>query len=147
MGSTFTLEMPCFTDPAPTAGSSAAIASPGEHRRILVVDDNADAAESLAVLLRLDGHHVSVAHNGVDAVSLAARTAPTVILLDSGLPGMDGYEVCRRLREGGFREAKIIAMTGYGQERDRRRSEDAGFDAHTVKPVAIDDLKELLRTP
>lgn len=145
-GSTFTLEMPCYSDSVAGGGVTGGTARlPVAAQRILVVDDNADAAESLAVLLRLEGHQVEVAHNGTDALCLAARTTPTIVLLDIGLPGMDGYEVCRRLRETGLGDARIIAMTGYGQERDRRRSAEAGFDAHTVKPVAIDELMTLLQ--
>jgi signal transduction histidine kinase len=113
-------------------------------RRILIVDDSRDAAESLAMLLSLSGHHVLVSHHGEEALRLAASERPEVVLLDIGLPGIDGYEVCRRLRQGGLDSAQIIAMTGYGQERDRQRSKDAGFDTHTVKPVELDHLMELL---
>jgi CheY-like chemotaxis protein len=116
----------------------------GPPRRILVVDDSKDAAESLAMLLSLSGHQVMVAHDGVQAIAMAAAERPEVILLDIGLPGMDGYEVCRRARQGGLTDALIIAMTGYGQERDRQRSKDAGFDTHTVKPVELNHLLELL---
>ena len=113
-------------------------------RRILIVDDSRDAAESLAMLLSLSGHQVALAHDGVQALEAVAADRPEVILLDIGLPGMDGYEVCRRLRQGGLDDALIIAMTGYGQERDRQRSKEAGFDTHTVKPVELDHLMELL---
>ncbi len=104
-------------------------------RRILVVDDNEDAAESLAFLLRRDGHDVMIANDGVMALEMTAREHPAVVLLDIGLPGMDGYEVCRRIRAQGLVDAQVIAMTGYGQERDKQRSREAGFDTHTVKPV------------
>ena len=113
-------------------------------RRILVVDDSVDAAESMAMLLRLRGHEVDVAHNGFDALKLAADASPSVVLLDIGLPGMDGYEVCRRLREDGMSKTRIIAMTGYGFEQDRQRAKEAGFDVHTVKPVPFADLVKLL---
>jgi len=96
------------------------------------------------MLLSLSGHQVMVAHDGMQAVAMAAAERPEVILLDIGLPGMDGYEVCRRARQGGLTDALIIAMTGYGQERDRQRSKDAGFDTHTVKPVELSHLLELL---
>jgi CheY-like chemotaxis protein len=112
--------------------------------RVLVVDDNADAADSLAMLLRLEGHDVSVAHDGFRALEIAAEEKPTVVLMDVGLPGMDGYEVCRRFRQQGHANARIIAMTGYGQERDRQRAKSAGFDAHAVKPVEFADLAKLL---
>ena len=113
-------------------------------RRILVVDDNRDAADSLAILLRLGGHEVTVAHDGYQALELASSQRPAVVLLDIGLPGMDGYEVCRRLRDLGLGNSRIIAMTGFGQDRDRQRSAEAGFDLHTVKPVAIEGLMTIL---
>lgn len=118
--------------------------SAARARRILVVDDNRDAAESLAMLLQLNGHTLHIAHDGLEALNATQEYRPEVILLDLGLPGLDGYEVCRRLRQQGFTSTRIIAMTGYGQERDRRRSEQAGFDTHTVKPVEIDQLEKLL---
>jgi signal transduction histidine kinase len=125
--------------PVPAPGAAGQLS-----RRILVVDDNRDAAHSLALLLRLHGHDVSVAYDGPNALSRTSERNPEVILLDLGLPGMDGYEVCRRLRQSGFTSTRIIAMTGWGQDRDRRRSEEAGFDTHTVKPVDIDQLERLL---
>ena len=113
---------------------------------ILVVDDNVDVAESMSMLLRFRGHAVFVAHNGVDALQLAENISPAVVLLDIGLPDLDGYEVCRRLRLSGLRNARIVAMTGYGLERDRQLAEAAGFDVHCVKPVAYADLVKLLST-
>jgi signal transduction histidine kinase len=115
-----------------------------QPRRILVVDDNQDAAESLAMLLRLSGHDVMVAHDGHQALAIAAIERPAVVLLDIGLPGMDGYEVCRRARLQGLADAQIIAMTGYGQDRDRERSREAGFNSHTVKPVELEELMQLI---
>jgi len=144
-GSEFLIRLPCLLEPAiagPAAEPPARRAIP--PRRILIVDDSRDAAESLAMLLSLSGHQVLVSHHGEEALSLAAAERPEVVLLDIGLPGIDGYEVCRRLRQGGLDGALIIAMTGYGQERDRQRSKDAGFDTHTVKPVELDHLMELL---
>ena len=113
-------------------------------RRILVVDDKHDAAESLAMLLRLHGHEVLVANDSRTALEIAAEARPSVVLLDIGLPEMDGYEVCRRLRQQGMTDAQIIAVTGYGQEQDRQWSYEAGFDAHTVKPVDIGEVLKLL---
>ena len=112
-----------------------------------MVDDNRDSAERMAMLLRLRGHEVAVAHDAQRAIELAAEIEPAVVLLDIGLAEMDGFEVCRRLRAQGMEDAQIIAMTGYGQERDRQRSMEAGFDAHTVKPVAIEDIATLLAAP
>ena len=112
--------------------------------RILVVDDSRDAAESLSKLLRLGGHEVLIAHEGEHALHLAATQQPAVVLLDIGLPGMDGYEVCRRLRQSGLTRALIVAMTGYGLERDRQRSQESGFDTHLVKPVPPHELLKLM---
>jgi CheY-like chemotaxis protein len=113
---------------------------------VLIVDDNKDAAESMALLLRLAGHDVRVVHDGPAALEAAASSPPEVVLLDIGLPkGMDGYDVARGLRaRPAMRCALLIVMTGYGQEEDRRRSREAGFDAHLVKPVDPDALRELL---
>lgn len=122
----------------------AASAAPGPSRRVLVVDDNRDAADSLAALLRMSGHEVSVVHDGASGLEVAATELPGVVLLDIGLPGMDGYEVCRQLRATHKQNMRIIAMTGYGQERDRARAKEAGFDTHTVKPVDYATILELV---
>jgi signal transduction histidine kinase len=114
-------------------------------RRVLVVDDNRDAADSLAMLLRLLGHEVGTAHDGMAALDAARAFVPEVVLLDIGLPNMDGYEVARRLRqEPALSGALLVALTGYGQEQDRRRSLEAGFDIHLVKPVDPDELEAIL---
>jgi PAS domain S-box-containing protein len=114
-------------------------------RKILVVDDNIDAARSLAALLEMSGHTLSVAHSGADALHLATVEMPEVVLLDIGLPAMNGYEVARRLRElPGMAPCRVIAITGYGQESDKRSAADAGFDAHLVKPVDYTQLVEIL---
>jgi CheY-like chemotaxis protein len=111
----------------------------------MVVDDNRDAAESMAMLLELWGHEVVCAHDGPSALEMSTRYRPQVVLLDIGLPGMDGYEVAAHLRElpQGAR-AVLIAITGYGQTEDRQRSRIAGFDHHLVKPVAPETLHGLL---
>ena len=112
---------------------------------MLVVDDNGDSAESLALLLALAGHETHVAHDGPEALTRADALRPDAVLLDLGLPGLSGYEVCRRLRvEPWAREIPIIAITGWGQDDDRQRSKDAGFDAHLVKPVVFAELTALL---
>jgi signal transduction histidine kinase len=147
-GSTFVVRLPCRVSvpgAAPAAVDEPPAGEPGTAPRILVVDDNRDSAESLAMLLRLRGHEVLVAHDGPKALELAARERPRILLVDIGLPGMDGYEVCRRVREMGLTDARIIALTGYGQERDRRRAQAAGFDHHAVKPVAMPDLTRMLQ--
>jgi signal transduction histidine kinase/CheY-like chemotaxis protein len=115
--------------------------------RVLVVDDNADAAESLAVLLRMSGHEVEVAYNGPTALEAADSFRPEVVLLDIGLPELDGYEVARRLRENPRTQAALlIAVSGYGQDTDRDRSREAGFAHHLVKPIDFADLRALLPT-
>src|SRR5207247_813584 len=112
--------------------------------RVLVVDDNVDAAESLAVVLRAVGHTVRTAHNGPAAIGAAAALRPAAVVLDIGLPGMDGYAVAQALRRGPSAGALISALTGYGQDEDRRRSKEAGFDHHLVKPVDPMELTDLL---
>jgi CheY-like chemotaxis protein len=114
-------------------------------RRILVVDDNVDAADTLALLLRLMGNDVRTAPDGPAALAAAPAYRPDVVLLDLGLPRMSGYEVCRRLREGHFANGPlVVALTGYGQDEDRRRTREAGFDRHLVKPVNPDELRDVL---
>ena len=112
--------------------------------KILVVDDNVDSAESLALLLSMGGHEAHVAHDGAAAVDAAAQLRPDVMLLDIGLPKMDGFEVCRRVRQEPWgQKMAMVALTGFGQDRDRAESENAGFDRHMVKPI---DYDALLRT-
>jgi CheY-like chemotaxis protein len=112
---------------------------------ILIIEDNPDAAHSLRDLLELSGHQVEVAYSGPEGVQAALRVEPAVVLCDIGLPGMDGYEVARRLRsEPTTAAARFIAVTGYGSEEDRRRSREAGFEAHLVKPLNLDHLERLL---
>jgi CheY-like chemotaxis protein len=114
-------------------------------RRILVVDDNADQAGSMGMLLRLAGHEVRVAHDGPSALEVAGEFRPEVVLLDIGLPGINGYEVARRMRgELGMADALIVALSGYGGEDDRRKSAEAGFNAHLVKPADPGALQDLL---
>jgi CheY-like chemotaxis protein len=116
-----------------------------ERRRILIVDDNKDGADSLAMLLKLGGHETFTASDGREALARFAEFCPDVVLLDIGLPGMSGFEVCRRIRgHPGGRESMLIAVTGWGQEEDRQRSFEAGFDGHLVKPVNHDLLMQLL---
>ncbi len=116
-------------------------------RRILVVDDNQDSARSLAMLLRLMGHEVHTAYDGLEAISAALTIQPDLMLLDIGLPKLDGYEVARRIRAGQGNSVVLVALTGWGQEDDRRRSKAAGFDHHLTKPVEMDALQSLLTAP
>ena len=115
------------------------------HRRILVVDDNPDSATSLEKLLTMTGHEAKTASDGLTAVTEAERYRPEVVLLDIGLPRLNGYDACRLIREQAWGANMImIAVTGWGQEEDRRRSREAGFDGHLVKPVDLDELMRLL---
>ncbi len=158
-GSTFSIHLPAA--PAPAAGQVTKVDEPGhvaaatsvapprpiapKEQRVLVVDDNADAAEALCRLLRRVGCKLEIAHDGPSALDRAHEFHPTAVLLDIGLPGMDGYEVARRLRAEEHEEhALLVAITGYGQEDDLRRSREAGFDRHLIKPVNIDEIEQLL---
>jgi PAS domain S-box-containing protein len=146
-GTRFTVTLPlAVAHPAAAPMQSAAAApAPPRRRHILVVDDNRDAADSLAELLRMVGHDVVLAHDGAQALEVAAANHPDTVLLDIGLPGMDGYEVARRLRaRPEFARARLIALTGYGQSSDRRATSEAGFEAHLVKPVDFVELERLL---
>lgn len=115
-------------------------------RSILIIEDNADARDALRALLELDGHAVAAAGEGPTALDLARLHDPDVALVDIGLPGMDGFEVARRLRARGARRPVLIALTGYGQPEDRRRATEAGFDGLLVKPVDPATLADLLAT-
>jgi len=116
-----------------------------QRRRVLIVDDNRDSVETMATLIRLSGHEIEKAHDGETALEKAKSFKPEIILLDVGLPDMHGYEVAERLRA--IPENKslvIVALTGYGNEEDRRRARDAGFDYHFVKPVDFTALESLI---
>jgi CheY-like chemotaxis protein len=146
-GSTFTVRLPVAVTTGVAEGLpvSALDISPGSSRRILVVDDSADNLESMVLLLGLMGHKVWSARDGAEAFALAEVHRPELILLDLGMPRMDGYEACRRIREQPWsREMRIVAVTGWGQKSDRRRTEEAGFDFHLVKPVDAAALTSLL---
>ena len=147
-GSEFTVRLPALTEvpiAAPPAPPSPLPTVNGILRRALVVDDNVDAARSLAMLLKISGHEVHTVHDGKTALETVGGFQPDVIFLDIGLPGLDGYEIARRLRA--MPEAEdvlLLALTGYGQEDDRRRSFEAGFDHHLVKPIELGTLHAIL---
>ena len=144
-GSAFVVRLPLLAEACPPRSEPEAAPRPAGCLRILVVDDNRDAADSLAMLLRITGHETHTAHDGAEAVAAAARLEPEVILLDIGLPRLDGYEACREIRQQAWaRDAMIVALTGWGQDDDRRRSSEAGFDAHLVKPVDHTELLALI---
>jgi CheY-like chemotaxis protein len=148
-GSEFVVRLPApaVTTPARPPEDRSASGPGYPRRRILVVDDNVDSAKSLARLLaRLYGQEVRVAHDGPEALSIADEFRPEVVLLDIGLPGMDGNEVARRLRvRPEFEGVLIVALTGWGQESDVERSRAAGFDHHLVKPASPEAILELLK--
>ena len=117
-------------------------------RRVLVVDDNVSSAETLALLIGLSGHETRVAHSGFAALAAVESQRPDIVLLDIGLPGMDGYEVARRLRQGdGNGEILLVAVTGYAQDDDRRKATAAGFNHHLVKPLDFHQLEKILLDP
>jgi CheY-like chemotaxis protein len=145
LGSEFVVRLPLLAVPAPASLPRAAERRPASSRRVLVVDDNRDATETLELLLQLWGHEVQSALDGREAISRAVEFRPEIVLLDIGLPGMSGYDVARQLRSlPGFRDLFIVAVTGYGQESDRLRSQEAGFGHHLVKPVQPEVLQELI---
>jgi len=143
-GSEFMIRMAHSDRPADAPPVQAAPADKGPRRRILVVDDNVDAAQSLAMLLRLRGHEVQTAFGGPEALQKAQTDEPELVFLDIGMPVMDGYEVARGLRAPLGSELTIIALTGWGTEQDRQRSREAGFDHHLTKPVDLAALEEVL---
>ncbi|HJT50573.1 MAG TPA: ATP-binding protein, partial [Nitrosospira sp.] len=146
-GSTFVVRLPLAATQiikrqVAGAGDSCSLSVP---RRILVVDDNVDGAETLAMLLMLSGHTVETVHTGPDALKAAQTFQPNVMFLDIGLPGLSGYEVAQQLRSDSNMEGLIlVALTGWGSEDDRRRARIAGFNYHLTKPVEIEKLQSLL---
>jgi PAS domain S-box-containing protein len=147
-GSEFVIRLPA-AEPAELSASNGPAAAPAGPLRILVVDDNAPAAKLLGRLLeRLGGHEIRIAHDGEAALVEAEAFRPDLVLLDIGLPRMDGFEVARRLRERpGFSDVLLVALTGYGTAEDRRRSLEAGFDEHLVKPPGVEMLRTVLAHP
>jgi PAS domain S-box-containing protein len=135
---------PATTLPKMRSGPAATEPRKGVPLRVLVVDDNVDAAQAMKHVLKLSGHRVTLAHDGPGALAAAAAEPPELVLLDIGLPGMDGYAVAARLREAGHDRAALVAITGYGQEEDLRRSTAAGFDHHLVKPVDGAVLRKII---
>jgi CheY-like chemotaxis protein len=146
-GSEFVVRLP-LANPAQSldaAPSPAAVIEVRAPTRVLVVDDNRDAAESLGLLLQMLGAEVAVVHDGSSALSAVSVHRPAVVFLDLGMPGMDGFEVARRIRrEPDHRDTTLIALTGWGQERDRHATKAAGFDHHLIKPADVAALQALL---
>ena len=147
MGSTFVIRLPRAVrgDSATVAAAAPAAAPSSGAKRILIVDDNLDAAETLAMMLELLGQQTRQAHAGHDALEAALDYKPDLVFMDIGLPGMSGHEVASRMRgELGMSEAYIVALSGYGTEEDRRKSLRAGFDTHMVKPLDPSTLPGIL---
>jgi CheY-like chemotaxis protein len=145
-GATFTLHMPIVDfaggDVAPAGERSGPPMAPLD---IVVIEDSEDSAEMLAAVLKTMGHRVSIAHDGPAGIALVERERPRVVLCDLGLPDMDGLEVCRRVRTLGLAAQPVmVALTGWGREYDRRRTKEAGFDDHLVKPVGAEKLRLVL---
>ena len=150
MGSEFLVQLPVAENSAPPVTHQKKTSSPtgGARRRILVVDDNRDAVESLAELLRIAGNVVDVAFDGDAAIKAAAKFQPEIVLLDIGMPIVDGYTAARAIRQSSNgRDVTLVAMTGWGQAEDKRRAMEAGFDLHLSKPVSVDALLGLLSSP
>jgi len=146
-GATITVTLPlCPSAPTqPTAGKATELGVPPADCRVLVVDGNRDFAKGLDLLLTLLGAEVLVAHDGAEAIRIFDDWPPTHVLMDLGMPGMDGYEAARRMRAKHPDHAfRLIAVTGWGANEDRRRVREAGFDKHLVKPVGIAELKAVL---
>ena len=151
LGTTFTVRLPALPVPleerngAPHELKDAPLPV---KRRILVVDDNPDALESLSRLVSLMGNEVHQARDGLEALEIGQSCLPDIVLMDLGMPNVDGYEAARRMRQEPWgRDVALVATTGWGQEEDRRRTAEAGFDRHLVKPIAIDALREVLGAP
>jgi CheY-like chemotaxis protein len=146
-GSEFVVRLPLASNASAAAQSpraeGAAIAQ--GHQRVLVVDDNADNAETLGALLQQAGHDVEVATSAAAALEVVREFRPDVMLVDISMPGMDGYELAKRVREGGLKDgALLVAMSGYGHEEAKKKARDAGFEDYLVKPVRIDELNRAL---
>jgi CheY-like chemotaxis protein len=144
-GSEFEVRLPLRDDAPALAGVRAPASQVAGRRRLLLVEDNPDIGETLRDLLELLGHRVDLASDGVRGVQMALALHPDAALVDIGLPGIDGYEVARRVRaDPGGRDVLLVALTGYGRPEDRDRALEAGFDAHLVKPVDPDELSRLV---
>jgi len=144
-GSTFTVRLPLSVDGAAIPATATTDRGSTGARRVLVADDNVDSAETLATILRMLGHEPFVTHDGEAAVQRAAEVQPDVILLDIGMPKLNGYEACRRIRSQPWASGIcIVALTGWGQDDARNRTREAGFDAHLVKPVSLDELERAI---
>lgn len=150
LGSVFSVTLPLAPPQAESAHDPASQRAAGASRaalRVLVVDDNRDSADGCSALLQMAGHDVLTAYSGREALALAADFRPQLALLDIGMPGMNGYDLARQIRAASWgRDILLVAVTGWGQDEDRRQAEAAGFDLHRVKPLDLDSLEALLPT-
>jgi CheY-like chemotaxis protein len=144
-GSVFTIGLP-LSEPATPGAVAAPVVARAPAATVLVIEDNVDARQSLRTLLEHEGHRVDEAADGSSGLARAEASRPDIVLVDIGLPSLDGYEVARRLRATNGAAPILVAITGYGQADDRHRSLEAGFDAHLTKPVAPDHLADVLAT-
>ncbi len=144
-GSEFVVYLPMeISAPLASNSTSESLEVKPISRRILVVDDNRDSANTLGLLLKMNGHEVQKAYDGLEAIAAAEDFRPNVILLDLGMPKMNGYDVCRHIRQQPWgKPITLVALTGWGQEEDIRRTTESGFDAHLVKPLTMSSLKTL----
>jgi PAS domain S-box-containing protein len=145
-GSRFILRLPLPAQTQPQAAASAAAAAPLPKIRVLIIDDNQDAADVMALLIEQLGGHARVAYDGASGIEAVRAFGPQVVLLDLGMPGLNGYETCRRLRAQYGAGVAIAALSGWGQQQDKIQAAQAGFDAHLTKPATPDELRELLRS-
>jgi CheY-like chemotaxis protein len=143
-GSRFTVRLPLLTDAGQLSAPRRDESPAGAARRVLIADDNADTAEMMQVMLSFKGHDVRVARDGVEAVEIAGAFAPHIAFLDIGMPRMDGYEAARQIRQMAGRRIVLVALTGWGQDEDKRRSREAGFDQHLTKPPEPDVVDRLI---
>ena len=144
-GSEFMVRLPVVVNWVPVAPDIPAAAPSKTFCRVLVVDDNIDAAQTLADLLTMTGHEARLAYDGPGAVTAAVAWCPDVVLLDIGLPGLSGFEVAKRIRREAAHSAMVlVALTGYGQASDRQHALEAGFDHHLVKPADFDEVEKIL---
>ena len=148
MGSEFIVRLPVVLSVVRPQSEEEEPARVSGRRRVLVVDDNRDAATSLAIILGLMGNEAKTAHDGLEALEVAAAFRPDLILLDIGMPKLNGYDTARQIRQQSWgQQVTLVALTGWGQDEDRRKSQEAGFDAHMVKPIQLQDLEQLLASP
>jgi CheY-like chemotaxis protein/two-component sensor histidine kinase len=146
LGSEFTVKLPRRTLSVATGEPASVTSAPQVSKRVLIADDNKDAADSLAMLLRMDGHDITVVHDGRQAMATIESFRPEIALLDIGMPGLNGYEVARHVRQGSLGTTiTLIAVTGWGQASDKARALAAGFNHHLTKPVEPDALVRMLR--